>query len=223
MTNEDRIQRAAFALGLHVGNNVNVMNVDWLDCLVEVMLATRCSQQVSRRVFMDLKRLYPTWTDFLHAKEIELLPVVRPVGYGRSKLRSIKFAVRCAMSDGEDYYRNAEDPVALMCTRLPGVGQKIARCVALYAWHYAYVPLDTHGYRVSTRLLGLQNGTYMRSFIEGALHKISSNSNLFYCYHMGMIQVGRTLCKVSEKHCDQCPLQPYCHTGQKEIQDADEA
>ncbi len=91
---------------------------------------------------------------------------------------------------------------------LPGVGNKTANCVLLFALGMPALPVDTHIHRVSGRL-GLipQKATLDES--HRLLEQQVPRANIFE-FHVLMIEHGRRICLSRRPHCTQCILQCIC-------------
>jgi endonuclease-3 len=99
--------------------------------------------------------------------------------------------------------------------RLPGVGRKTAACVLLFAFDRPELPVDTHVYRVSSRL-GLIRPK--ASFVEAH----DTLPSLFepdetYEVHVNMLRHGRRLCSVRRPQCERCPLLEVCPYGLENV------
>lgn len=92
--------------------------------------------------------------------------------------------------------------------RLPGVGNKTANCVLLFALGKPALPVDTHIFRV-TRRLGLIGE---RSSLEDA-HRILEQivpAEEIYEFHVLAIEHGRKICIARRPHCPACILKEVC-------------
>ena len=94
---------------------------------------------------------------------------------------------------------------------LPGVGRKTTACVLLFSYDRPELPVDTHVYRVTSRL-GLIRperpvpGGPRRDAQRGAPGEV-------YELHVNMLRHGRRLCTARAPACAECPLRRLCPYG----------
>ncbi|MGN1393747.1 MAG: endonuclease III [Succinivibrionaceae bacterium] len=90
---------------------------------------------------------------------------------------------------------------------LPGVGIKTARVVQNIAFNKNTIAVDTHIFRVATRI-GLSNAktpNKMSDFLE----KIIPIQYLHNAHHY-LILHGRYICKARNPKCEECKISNYC-------------
>src|SRR2546421_244578 len=94
---------------------------------------------------------------------------------------------------------------------LPGVGRKTAACVLLFSYGRDDVPVDTHVYRVGSRLGLFRPGA---SFDEAhdELLRLTDPGDA-YEIHVGLIRHGRRTCTSRAPRCRECPLLDLCPYG----------
>jgi endonuclease III len=99
--------------------------------------------------------------------------------------------------------------------RLPGVGRKTTACVLLFAFDRPELPVDTHVYRVSSRLGLIREKA---SFVEA--HEVllaATDPEDVYELHVNLIRHGRRLCTARSPQCDRCPLLELCPFGRRRM------
>lgn len=220
--------RAIQALAETYDNRENRMDVDPLDTAVHVMLSVQTTVERARRVFAELKSVWPTWREFLDAREVDVLDVLNPLGMARNRYRVVRRLVRevqCEREHGGSAFdaaeidaRNGLTAEALEALQsYPGIGPKVARCVALYSWRVPVLPLDTHGLRVVRRFaaseLADRNSEAVHDWAESRLQ----GTDLHYAAHMGLMFLGRDVCRPDVPDCPRCPLRTLCETGLKMV------
>ena len=103
-----------------------------------------------------LRERFGSWEDVRAAPVAEVEEAIRPGGLAPTKaVRIVNILRRCAIA-GDDLWpgsptRRCPRPATYLCD-LPGVGRKTAACVLLFSFGRHDVPVDTHVYRVGTRL-----------------------------------------------------------------------
>jgi endonuclease-3 len=96
-------------------------------------------------------------------------------------------------------------------TSLPGVGPKTAACVLAFALDRPALPVDTHVFRVARRL-GFYGERTGAAAAQAILEELVP-PKLQVEMHVGMIRLGRTICRAGRPSCHLCPLQDLCPTG----------
>ena len=183
--------------------------------LVLTILSQNTSDTNSARAFDRLRASYATWDAVLAAPTDELVEVIRPGGLANIKAPRIQTAlaeVREATADAPfDLSFLASLPLAeakAWLGGLPGIGPKTAAIVLLFAFGRPALPVDTHVFRVATRLGLLPSGTNVvraHDILEEALqpHEV-------YPFHVELIRHGREVCHARRPACEACPLSAVC-------------
>ncbi len=73
---------------------------------------------------------------------------------------------------------------------------------------YNRVPVDTHGHRVSGRL-GLIPSRLSFDRAHDLLEALIP-ANIYYSFHINLINHGRAICKAGRPRCEQCTLNDLC-------------
>ena len=94
------------------------------------------------------------------------------------------------------------------------MGRKTAACVLLFSFGRHDVPVDTHVYRVGTRLGIFRPGV---SFEEAhdELLRLATSPEDAYEIHVLLIRHGRRTCVARVPRCPECPLRRMCPYGRK--------
>jgi endonuclease III len=118
----------------------------------------------------------------------------------------------------DDLSRLADMPLeearAVLCA-LPGVGRKTAACVLLFSFGLPDIPVDTHVYRVGSRLGLFRPGA---SFAEAhdELLRLTPPEDA-YEVHVLLIRHGRRTCTARAPRCGECPLLRMCPYGRRAL------
>jgi endonuclease III len=94
---------------------------------------------------------------------------------------------------------------------LPGVGPKTAAVVLAFALGRDALPVDTHVHRVATRLGWIEPGTTAQK-----AHRVLEElvpAEIRVPLHVGLIRLGREICKAGRPLCEDCPVFELCPTG----------
>src|SRR3954453_7099225 len=124
---------------------------------VDELILTVLSQNTNDRnrdvAYARLTAPFDSWGAVRDAPTGEVEDAIRPGGLAPTKAVRIQEILRAL--DGDDLSELADEPLAdarERLTELPGVGRKTAACVLLFSFGRPDIPVDTHVYRVGTRL-----------------------------------------------------------------------
>ena len=188
---------------------------------VEELVLTVLSQNtndVNRdRAFAAMRERWPTWEALAAASEVDLAAAIKPGGLSNIKaprILSILAEIRSREGGSFDLAwmaRARPDRVRDYLTSLPGVGPKTAACVLAFSLGRPALPVDTHVFRAARRL-----GFYGERTDAAAAHRVMEDlvpSRLRVRMHVGLIRLGRELCRPGRPRCEACPLQDLCPTA----------
>jgi endonuclease III len=190
---------------------------DPLEELILTVLSQNTSDVNSERAFELMRRRWPTWEALAVAPEHELADVIRPGGLANTKAPRILSILRTIRErqDGAfdlSWMRDATDAeVTEYLQSLPGVGPKTAACVLAFSLARDALPVDTHVHRAAGRL-----GFYGPKTDAAAAHRILEEAvppRLRVPMHVGLIRLGREICKPGRPLCESCPLSDLCPTA----------
>jgi len=191
---------------------------DPLGELIATILSQHTSDVNSERAYEALRKAYPTWEDVLHASPEDLASVIRSGGLAALKSRRIQDVLRRLQArQGRislDFLIDMPMPAArAFLADFPGVGPKTIACVLLFACGHPAFPIDTHIFRVTTRLGLLPDGcTAERAH---AILEPHIPADHVYRAHVNLIRHGRTLCKARQPACTVCCLRTFCPYPQR--------
>jgi endonuclease III len=204
-------------LGEHFGSLDPPRGWDPLEELVLTVLSQNTSDVNSGRAYQALRARYPTWDEVAAADPAELAEAIRPGGLANTKApRIVAILEEIRRRQGGDLdlgwmRETSSGEVRDYLTSLPGVGPKTAACVLAFALGRPALPVDTHVLRVARRLGFLGERTD-----AAAAHRIMEElvpEELRVEMHVGMIRLGRTVCRAGRPSCHLCPLLDLCPTG----------
>ncbi len=181
--------------------------------LVATILSQNTSDVNTARSFRALVDAYSDWQAVVDAREEELVEVIWSGGLANQKAPRIQNALRRIYGERGDFdlYWLADLPVdeaRAWLTQMPGVGNKTASIVLLFALDRPAFPVDTHVGRVSRRL-GLAPPNASADKVMAAIETFAP-PDWFYPLHMNFIQHGRTTCKARTPRCQECVLSDIC-------------
>jgi len=181
---------------------------------VDELVLTVLSQNTNDRnrdiAYGRLRERFASWEAVRDAPVDEVEEAIRPGGLAPTKAVRIQQILRAL--DGDDLAWLEDAPVArgreYLCS-LPGVGRKTAACVLLFSYGLPDVPVDTHVFRVGTRLGLFRAG----ASLEEAHDEMLRFADEAYELHVSLIRHGRRTCTARRPDCPQCPLLSICPYG----------
>ena len=184
-----------------------------LDDLILTILSQNTSDINSHRAFQVLCQLMPTWEEVHRASVRKVAEAIDSGGLANLKAARIKAVLdRIYRDQGHfdlSFLRDLSvEEVKAYLSRFKGIGPKTVACVLLFSLGKPAFPVDTHVYRVATRL-GLMNGKVSREKAQMLLESMVSSA-LYYPMHMHLVEHGRKICKASTPLCHVCPLFKLC-------------
>ena len=189
-----------------------------LDELVLTVLSQNTNDRNRDVAYERLRDRFPDWDAVARAPEDDIEDAIRPGGISRVKAGRIKAMLGAIEAERGTLdlgflARAPRDEALDFLQRLPGVGRKTAACVLLFAFDRPELPVDTHVYRVASRL-GLIRP---RASFEKA-HDVllaATDPQDVYELHVNLIRHGRRLCTARAPACPACPLLPLCPYGRR--------
>ena len=183
-----------------------------IDDLIYIIVSNRTSPTITQRVYDGLQKRYASWDAILNEPIIELQTILAPAGLSIKKSSQIVGALqkikedfgRCDLSLLEG---KPEAEMHSYLTSLPGVSDKVAKCVMMYTLGVQVLPVDSHVYRVSQRLGWTSKRQANQSHEE--LEALVS-PQYRYAYHVDCIVHGRTICRPKHPRCSECCINEDC-------------
>jgi endonuclease-3 len=189
---------------------------------IDELILTVLSQNTNDRnrdvAYDRLRERFPSWDAVRDAPVAEIEDAIRPGGLAPTKAVRIKQILEAIGDDDLHWLADAPlDEGRDFLTELPGVGRKTAACVLLFAYGRPDVPVDTHVYRVGSRL-GLWRAK--ASFDEAhdeMLRLVADDGQEAYETHVLLIRHGRRTCSARSPACAECPLRRMCPEGRRRL------
>jgi len=188
---------------------------------VDELILTVLSQNTNDRnrdvAYARLRERFSSWAEVGAAPVEEVEDAIRPGGLAPTKAVRIKQILDAL--DHDDLAWMEEAPLAeardYLC-ELPGVGRKTAACVLLFSYGRPDVPVDTHVYRVGTRLGLWPEKTSLERAHDEMLRLVDSPEEA-YELHVLLIRHGRRTCTARNPDCPACPLRRMCPEGRRRL------
>lgn len=186
---------------------------DPLEELVLTVLSQHTSDANAERAFVALRAAYPTWGDVVRAGPSSLAGTIRSGGLANTKAPRIQAILR-EIREREGRFdlsvlrRLPDAEACAYLTSLPGVGPKTAAVVMAFALGRPTIPVDTHVHRVAGRL-GLVPSSTSAERAHVLLERLVPDA-VKTELHVGLIRLGREVCKAGRPRCEECPLADLC-------------
>jgi len=183
-----------------------------LDDLVSTVVSNKTSPVMARVVYGRLKKRFIKWDDVLASPFRALRSILKPAGLSKVKSQQLRATFRKIKKDfGACNLRGlkgkSEKEIHEYLTSLPGVSDKVAKCVAMYTMGAKVLPVDAHVHRVATRL-----GWTERKRADQCHEELEFlvPPNWRYGFHVGCVLHGRTICRPMRPRCLECCVNHYC-------------
>ena len=177
--------------------------------LVAVMLSAQCTDKRVNAVTPALFAKYPDAPSLAKAGFEDVFELVKSVSYPNSKSRHI--IDMAAMLVREFNAEVPSEPDELV--KLPGVGRKTANVVAAIVYGKPVIAVDTHVFRVSTRI-GLSKGTTVEAVCRDLTRHIPAEKRADA--HHWLLLHGRYVCTARNPKCKECPITEFCAAYNRE-------
>lgn len=186
---------------------------DPLDGLIRTILSQNTTDVNSHAAFASLKQRFPTWEEALAADPDDIADAIRHGGLAEIKSAriqeilaqihrergelSLDFICELPVEEAEEYLLSFK-----------GVGPKTAAIVLLFDCGMPLFPVDTHVFRVTSRL-----GWLPEKATPERAHEVLRElvpEELHFQLHLNLVQHGREVCDARNPDCASCPLKRLC-------------
>jgi endonuclease III len=187
---------------------------------VDELILTVLSQNTNDRnrdvAYARLRGRFASWAEVRDAPVAEVEDAIRPGGLAPTKAVRIREILRALGDDDLAWIEDAplEEARDYLC-ELPGVGRKTAACVLLFSYARPDVPVDTHVYRVGSRL-GLWRPGAPLDEAHDEMLRLARGADPYEA-HVALIRHGRRTCTARSPRCRECPLLSLCPYGRAAV------
>jgi endonuclease-3 len=188
---------------------------------IDELILTVLSQNTNDRnrdvAYARLRERFETWADVRDARVADVEEAIRPGGLAPTKAVRIQEILRAIGDDDLAWLESAPLGEARdYLVDLPGVGRKTAACVLLFSYGRPDIPVDTHVFRVGSRL-GLFRPGGSLDEAHDELLRITDDPQEAYELHVSLIRHGRRTCTARNPRCRECPLLRMCPYGRAAV------
>lgn len=176
--------------------------------LVAVVLSAQSTDKGVNKATEELFKTADTPQKMLALGEEGLKSYIKTIGLFNNKAKNIMVLSEQLVKDYGGEVPADRDRL----TALAGVGRKTANVVLNVWFHKPALAVDTHVMRVSHRLDFSEGKTPLE--VEQDLLKVLPDEIVINTNHW-LVLFGRYICKAQRPDCENCPVNSYCHCGDK--------
>ena len=173
------------------------------EVLVATILSLRTKDDVTRVAAKRLLERGQTPSEILALPEEEIAELIFPVGFYKTKARTLRGICRDLIEKHEGKVPDNLDELL----ELKGVGRKTANLVITLGYGKYGVCVDTHVHRVSNRLGYVETKTPDET--EIALRK-KLPRKYWIEFNDLLVTWGQNVCRPISPFCSVCKIRPYC-------------
>lgn len=171
--------------------------------LLSTILSAQTTDESVNRTTPKLWRAFPDLLSLASAPSDRLEEIIHPLGFFRSKSRSLKGAAGWLLDNSGGEVPDEMDRLL----EIPGVGRKTANVVLGTVFGKPAIIVDTHVRRLSCRMGFTSSDDPDR--IESDLEKlIPASGRTAFSHRMGFH--GRRVCTARSPKCPTCPILGIC-------------
>jgi len=172
--------------------------------IVAVILSAQCTDKRVNMITPALLEKYPDATSMAKAEPSDIFGYIRSCSYPNNKAKHLVGMARMLLTEFGGTVPS--EPSELQ--KLPGVGRKTANVVASVVFRKPVMAVDTHVFRVSTRIGLVKNA---KTPLAAEL-QLSRNipAGMIHEAHHWLILHGRYVCMARKPLCDRCGLKDFC-------------
>lgn len=195
---------------------------DPLDDLVFIILSNKTGPKTASRTFRALRERFRQWEDLLAVPISEVRRLLKPAGLSAVKSRQLRAAIRSIRDRFGRCDLNAlrgkpDKEIEAFLVTMPGVSEKVAKCVMMYTLNAKVLPVDVHVHRVTGRL-----GWTSRKRADQCHEELESlvPPRSRYAFHVACVLHGRKVCRPHEPLCETCCINRSCEYFKRAKHDA---
>jgi endonuclease-3 len=172
--------------------------------LISCILSLRTKDEITEQASYRLLKKYNTPDQLLKAPGEEIQQLIYPVGFYRTKAKTIKNISKTLL---EQYNGRVPDSFDELL-KLKGVGRKTAAIVMVYGHNNSnYIPVDIHVHIISNRIGWVKSKNPDETMDE--LMNVIPKKYWADINHL-FVQFGQSICMTVSPWCSRCPIERYC-------------
>jgi len=174
------------------------------ELIVAVILSAQCTDKRVNMITPDFFKVFPTPGKLAEASQEQVFALIKSCSYPNNKSKHL---IGMAKKLIHEFDGEIPDSVERL-QELPGVGRKTANVVAAVIYNKPVMPVDTHVFRVSSRI-GLTNQA--KTPLQAEMQLIENiPEELISKAHHWLILHGRYVCIARKPKCEECGLTGIC-------------
>jgi len=190
-----------------------------LDELIYIMLSAQTTGKSYNRVYQQFRREFYPWAKLIASSERKIISALTSAGLGTQRGTALKRIVEIletmfgkpTMAPLRKWDRCDAEAFLI---GLPRIGIKSARCILGYSLGHDVMPLDTHCYRVLSRLQLLNGYRKDGQKAHDRANSLFPDGSRLEA-HVLLVKHGRTICRAPRPLCGRCALVRLCPHGRR--------
>jgi endonuclease-3 len=174
------------------------------ELLVAVILSAQCTDKRVNMVTPNLFKAFPNAEHLATAHPEEVLPFIKSISYPNNKSKNLVGMAKSIINEFKGEIPSGVDELQ----KIPGVGRKTANVIASVIYHKPAMAVDTHVFRVASRI-GLTTNAKTPLQAEKQLVKYIPKDVIPLAHHW-LILHGRYICVARKPKCEICPIACFC-------------
>lgn len=181
------------------------------ELLVAVILSAQCTDKRVNMITPLFFRHFPDVSALCKATQEQVFELIKSCSYPNNKARNL---IGMAKTLEEEFLGIVPSDIDEL-QKLPGVGRKTANVIASVVFNKPALAVDTHVFRVASRL-GLTTNAKNPLQAEMQLIKHIPEALIPIAHHW-LILHGRYVCIARKPKCKECPLTAWCSFYEKSV------
>jgi endonuclease III len=211
------IRRVCNRLHKHYGEPRLGNPSDPLDDLIYIILSNRTSPTAATDTYHRLKVEFEHWSAVAIAPIRTLRRILLPLGLSTTRSQQIRSLLRqinhrfgsCDLNLIRSW---PDDAVHEYLISLPGVSDKVAKCVMMYTLGREVLPVDVHVHRIASRLgwVSRRRADQCHPELEAIVPMA-----LRFSFHVDCVAHGRAVCRPKFPRCRECVISDDCEFAKR--------
>jgi len=134
----------------------------------------------------------------------KIAKLIRPSGYYNVKAERLKVLVSVIIEKNYEKMTLQDARKSLLAVK--GVGNETADSILLYAFNKPIFVIDAYTIRILQRIYPKLECKNYNDYQELFHRNLPPDYLLFNEFHALLVKLGKTLCRKSKPHCQECPL-----------------
>ena len=179
------------------------------ELLVAVILSAQCTDKRVNMITPSFFKRFPDVYALANADINDIYSFIRSCSYPNNKAKNLSGMAKTLVGDFGGTVPEERDELQ----KLPGVGRKTANVIAAVIFNKPTLAVDTHVFRVASRL-GLSRNAKTPLETEKQLTRFIPEELIPRAHHW-LILHGRYICKARKPLCPDCGLRELCRFYKK--------